>query len=611
MRLAPELWNRPIGRGVFGPLVFRDRAPLAVGSDRLPLSPGEYEAWIRRFDRLTAADRRAIRLHIQSFVRKPVISVLLLHNGHNAALSRTVESLQRQLYPHWELLVVPRTESHRQRVSQALDAMGTRDRRVKCALVTPQVGSTVRLNAAAALAVGDYLTVVEHGDALSEHALYWIALEADRHPDAAVIYGDHDETDDQGRRSNPRFKPDWDPDFALSTNYLARPTVFATAFLRSFGGFGTQNTGDCAFDLVRRCALAQPNAQVRHIPAVLYHAAENSDCDPAQCPTGNRHPYRPLLEPAPRVSIIVPTRDGGEVLCRCIESILSGTTYPDYELLIVDNQSKDPGTRDYLHDLDKDRRIQILYHDAPFNYSAINNHAVRRATGELLALVNDDVEVISPDWLQEMVSLAVRPEVGAVGAKLYFPNGSLQHGGIITGLGGVARHSHKGAAAEAPGYLGCLKSVHSVSAVTGACLVVRKALYDEVGGLDADNLPIAFNDVDFCLRLMEAGYRTLWTPFAELYHIESASRGYDDTAARRRRLAREARYFKSRWRDRLENDSAYNLNLSLLGDGFALAWPPRTERPWAAGLECETRTFPEGTGQSWRLWRIISNHLSG
>jgi GT2 family glycosyltransferase len=253
---------------------------------------------------------------------------------------------------------------------------------------------------------------------------------------------------------------------------------------------------------------------------------------------------------------------------------LSRPRYPEFEILVVANQTTDPEALAYLDDLRRRERAVVLDYDAPFNYSAINNWAAARARGSVLALVNNDIEVISPDWLDEMVGQAMRAGVGAVGAMLYYPDDRIQHAGVILGLGGIANHAYVGEPAGIPGHGGRARVAQAMSAVTGACLVVRKDRYQQVGGLD-ERLQVAFNDVDFCLRLGEAGYRNVWTPFATLYHHESASRGSDESGEKRERFLREIALMEQRWGRLLERDPAYNPNLTLTGRAFDLADPPR------------------------------------
>jgi GT2 family glycosyltransferase len=256
-----------------------------------------------------------------------------------------------------------------------------------------------------------------------------------------------------------------------------------------------------------------------------------------------------------------------------VRSILQKTTYPNFEILLVDNGSVEAETLEFFETIQReDQRVRVLRYDHPFNYSAINNFAERHARGDIIGLVNNDVEVVSPDWLTEMVSHACRPEIGCVGAKLYYTNDTIQHGGVILGLGGVAGHSHKTAPRHSAGYFGRLKLVQSLSAVTGACLIVRRDVYREVGGLDEVNLAIAFNDVDFCLRVQAAGYRNLWTPYAELYHHESISRGQEDTPEKITRFQGEVRFMMEKWGEGLRKDRYYNRNLTYKKEDFSIEW---------------------------------------
>jgi GT2 family glycosyltransferase len=272
------------------------------------------------------------------------------------------------------------------------------------------------------------------------------------------------------------------------------------------------------------------------------------------------------------VSIIIPTKDG-RVLERCIDSLLSFTTYPNFEITVVDNGSQQTSTLDYLRE--HEGQLTVIRDERPFNYSALNNAAVARVSGSVICLLNDDTEVISGDWLEEMVSQLLQPGVGAVGAKLYYPDGRIQHAGVILGIGGVAGHSHRLTDRLSPGYFGRLFVAQNVSAVTGACMVVRREAWAEMGGLDEEHLAVAFNDVDFAIRLGQAGWRIVWTPYAEMYHHESISRGPETVGDRVHDFPREVRYVESRWAAVLRNDPAYNPNLTLVTEDFALAWPPR------------------------------------
>ncbi|MGH8500574.1 MAG: glycosyltransferase family 2 protein, partial [Methylococcales bacterium] len=278
--------------------------------------------------------------------------------------------------------------------------------------------------------------------------------------------------------------------------------------------------------------------------------------------------------PEAMVSLIIPTKDRADLLRMSVGSILEKTDYPSFEIIIVNNQSSQEATSRYFREIAADKRVRVIDYDAEFNFSAINTFAARHARGVVLGLVNNDIEVINADWLTEMTSHAVRPGVGAVGAKLFYPDDTVQHAGVIIGLGGVAGHAYLGKNADYPGQASRACLTQNLSAVTAACLLIRKNVFDEVGGLD-ESLKVAFNDVDFCLRILRAGYRNVWTPFASLYHHESLSRGYEDTPEKRTRFQSEVLFMKNRWSEELDHDPAYNPNLTLNGNAFDLAYPPR------------------------------------
>jgi len=387
-------------------------------------------------------------------------------------------------------------------------------------------------------------------------------------------------------------------------------SVYKTEILRKIGGFREGLEGSQDYDLTLRCIEQINSSQIIHIPRVLYHwrmhqnsAAQNVDAKPYAYSAAEsaihehlvrkgvsaqaerlkgRSWYRvryTLPETAPLVTLIIPTFNSLHRLRHCLSSMLEKTDYPNYEILIIDNGSDDPQTLAYFDSIGSDLRLRILRDDSPFNYSAINNRAVHATRGDLIGLVNDDIEVINREWLTEMVSMALQSGVGAVGARLWYPNNTLQHGGVILGLGKVAAgHSHKHLPKGHPGYFGRAILQQSFSAVTAACLVVRRSVYLEVGGFEEENLKVAFGDVDFCLRLREAGYRNVWTPYAEAYHHESATRGYEDTPEKQARFASEVQYMQERWGSLLLNDPAYSPNLTLEREDFSYAWPPRVTR---------------------------------
>jgi O-antigen biosynthesis protein len=434
---------------------------------------------------------------------------------------------------------------------------------------------------------------------IAAQAMIMMAIVINEHENSQIIYTDEDLQDANGQRTEPNFKPDWNLDLHHSRNLIGRSGIYRTALVQQAGGYQTGMADAMDFDLSLRCLEHVTPEQIVHLPYVLFHGVSSMPSSSRASDIGSQalnahfarqhiaasaenigHGYRiryVLPQMLPLVSMIIPTRNGLELLQRCIDSILQKTTYTNFEIIIVDNGSDDPATLDYFRSLAKEESIRILRIDAPFNYSALNNAAVKVAKGELIALVNNDIEVISPDWLGEMVSHSLRIGVGAVGARLWFPDDTLQHGGVVLGLGGVAGHVHMGVGRDQLGYQGRAALTQNLSAVTAACLVVKKSIFEAVGGLNEQDLAVAFNDVDFCLRVREAGYRNVWTPFAELYHHESASRGYEDTPEKQQRFSKEVAYMHQRWGKLLQTDPAYSLNLKLQADDFSYAWPPRVQ----------------------------------
>ena len=334
------------------------------------------------------------------------------------------------------------------------------------------------------------------------------------------------------------------------------------------GGF------DNNFDLTLRALEHIEPTQIHHIPQVLVHVREGANVEVGTEKVKTQHIQVALPATPPLVSLIIPTKNNLKLLRQCIDSILSKTSYTNFEILVVDNGSDQPDTLDYLKTVRSNSKIRVIRDNYAFNFSAQNNYAVTFARGEVIGLINDDIEVASADWLTEMVSHALRPGVGAVGARLWYPNHTLQHAGMVL-VGGVARHVHKHLPQGEAGFNGRAVLTQNFSAVTGACLVVKKALFEQVGGLNDQELAVGFNDVDFCLKLVEAGYRNVWTPNAELIHHESATRGQDNSPAKQRRAEKELRYMRKRWGDKLHIDPAYSPNLSDGHDDMSLAWPPR------------------------------------
>jgi glycosyltransferase involved in cell wall biosynthesis len=566
----------------------------------------DYTEWICRYDTLTDEMRAKMYAHIETLRTKPRISVVMpVYNPRPEWLIEAIESVRKQIYPNWELCIAD-DASTKKDIRPILKRYAREDARIKVVFRERNEHICAASNSALELATGEWIALLDHDDLLSEHALFWIADAVNSNPYARLIYSDEDKIDSSGTRSGPYFKCDWNEDLFYSHNMFCHLGAYQARLIREIGGFRMGFEGSQDYDLVLRCIERVLPSQIHHIPRVLYHWRMHSDstahsleAKPYAMIAGeralNEHFLRKglsatakflsagyriqhvLPDTPPLVSLIIPTKNRMQLLQKCIKSILKKTTYSNYEILIVDNGSNESATIKGLERLKSDPRIRVVRDDRPFNFSALNNAAVKLVRGEVVGLLNNDLEVISPDWLSEMVSHALRPEVGAVGAKLLYPNKTLQHGGVVLGIGGVAGHAHKHWPHDQYGYFNRASLIQSFSAVTAACLVIRKSVYEAVGGLNEKDLPVAFNDVDFCLRVREAGYRNIWTPYAELYHHESISRGIEDTSEKQARFTKEVQYMKQYWGDQLLKDPAYSFNLTLNHEDFSLAWPPRVK----------------------------------
>ena len=492
-----------------------------------------YVEWVDAVDCLDESNRGSIKRQVSTWHAQPHFQMAELGVHDDPQRTRTLASLDRQLYRNFSL--------------------------------GGDVGG----------ADNSWLMLLGPGDQLSEHALYWFASEARSNPDAVMIYADDDEIE-AGRRCRPRFKPDWSMTHLRATDYIGRAVALNARAVAEAGGLRSGNLAGDTWELLLRVG-ERAGDRVCHIPAVLLH--RDAEQEKLARPVCRRIRFELPAIP-PWVSIVIPTRDAMGLLRQCVESLLEKTTYPRFEIVVVDNGSRDPAALDYLAEIAARPGIRVLRYDRPFNYSAINNFAVREACGDVVCLLNNDTEVISPDWLEEMVGHLTQDKVGVVGAKLYYPDGRVQHAGDTVGPGGCANHLHQHIAGDDPGYCNRAIVAQELSAVTAACLLTWRKLYLELGGLNEKNLPIAFNDVDYCLRVRKAGYKVIWTPHAELYHHESVSRGRDKSLWRKIQGEREARYMRRTWRKEMESDPFYNPNFSYFRPDFVLGPAPRVSRPW-------------------------------
>ncbi len=560
-----------------------------------------YGKWIAKYEYLHFPSEAQVAELLKA-PEQTVISVIMpTYNSDIELLNAAVQSVVDQIYPHWQLCISD-GGSMVPGVVNTIKKWCESDHRISASFQSDATPIAANTNFALALAEGDYCVFLDHDDLLAKHALFEIACSVNEDHALKLIYSDEDKLDTRGVRLEPHFKPDWNPDLLLSQNYICHLVAVERQLLTKIGGCRSGFEGAQDHDLLLRVMREVESNEVKHIAKVLYHwrMAAGSTAASASAKSyttesgvaavqdylrstnadatveSGKYPntYRVLWQlpvSAPKVSIIIPTRDRLDILSQCVSSVLSKTDYPDYEIIIVDNESEDLQTRAYFDEIRREPGIRVIPYVGAFNFSAINNFAVDHAHGTVITMMNNDIEVINRDWLREMVSHAVRPDVGCVGAKLLYKNNMVQHAGVILGIGGVAGHAHKYFDAESAGYFSRLHLTQNMSAVTAACLTVEKNLYLQAGGLNENDLKVAFNDVDFCLRIEALGFRNVWSPYALLYHHESLSRGHENTSEKKTRFDNEANYMQQHWGSQLREDPAYNRNLTLVHEDFSLA----------------------------------------
>jgi GT2 family glycosyltransferase len=523
----------------------------------------------------------------------PTISIVMpVYDVERRWLLAAVDSVRNQFYPHWELCIADDASTRKETKDALQEVARIGDARIKITTLEKNQGIAGASNAALQLASGAYVGLLDNDDALTRDALLEVA-QTILSCDADVIYSDEDKLDADAEHVEPHFKPDFNIDYFFSINYVCHFSVIKKAVLERIGGFRAGFDGSQDYDLLLRAT--ENGERIEHISKVLYHwrkvaestasaaaakpkswdagkralaesvARRGIDASVEAGPYPNTYRVRRAIRAEPLISILVPFRDKPALLSTCVDSILTKTGYEHYEIVGIDNASSDPATHALMRQLEqRDRRVRFVRYDAPFNFSAINNFGARHAQGEHLLMLNNDTEVIAPEWLQAMLEHSQRPEVGVVGAKLLYPDRRIQHAGVIVGIGGVAGHSHLLLEGDRPGYFARAQLPQNLSAVTFACAMTRRAVFDQLGGLNEQDLTIAFNDIDYCLRAREAGYLIVYTPFAELFHHESLSRGYEDNPEKQARFGREISYMLERHRGILEGgDPCYNRNLRL------------------------------------------------
>lgn len=552
------------------------------------VAEGGYEAWLARHK----VDKRTLRRQKHSaFAQKPLISIVIpLYCTPLPYLKELLESVRRQSYENWQLCLADGSPDDK--AKEFIEKHYGREKRIVYRKLEENGGISANTNEAVALAAGEYLMLCDHDDTLEPDALYEI-VKAINDTSADVLYTDEDKVSMDGRHYfDPNFKPDFNLFRLRENNYICHIFVVKKSLTDETGLLRSEFDGAQDFDFILRCC--EKAQKIMHIPKVLYHWRCHMDSTAAD-PSSKAYAYeagrkavrehyqrlgidakvemteRPgwyrshvKVQGNPLISVIIPNKDHTDDLELCLFSMTRKSTYRNYEILIVENNSEKEETFEYYRKLpDRYPKARVLTWEKEFNYSAINNFAAKEAKGEYLLFLNNDVEILTPDWMEEMLQNCQQENVAAVGAKLYYPDDTIQHAGVVLGLGGIAGHIMCRASKEDPGYFGRMISVQEISAVTAACMMVKKSDFDAVGGLD-ETFQVAFNDIDLCMKFRAAGKKIIFTPYAELYHYESKSRGLEDTPEKQFRFDKEVKRFQEKWAQQLEmEDPYYSPNLSV------------------------------------------------
>ena len=554
----------------------------------------EYQEW---YEKNKPSEEELARQRKKKWKDPVVISVLVpAYRTPEFFLKQMMESVLLQTYPYLELCIADGSGTD-DSVEKVVKEYQKKDPRVRYRRLEKNEGIAGNTNAAIEMASGDYLALFDHDDLLSPNALFEVASAIEKEK-ADVIYTDEDKvTSDLKEHFQPHFKPDFNPDLLCANNYICHLFVVKRSLALKLGGQDPAYDGAQDYDFIFRCT---ENAEkIVHVAKILYHwrvhqasTADNPSSKLYAFDAGKRaieahlarigakaevshtkdlgfYRVKYQVHGNPMVSIVIPNKDEKETLKKCLESIWKKTSYPNYEIILVENNSTTQEIRDYYKELDGKKRVRVVYWDKEFNYSAINNFGISYAKGEYILCLNNDITVISPDWLEELLANCQRPEVGIVGARLYYPDNTIQHAGIVLGMGGCAGSLFVGLARSRGGYLHKAALQQDLSAVTAACFMVKKEVFEKVGGFE-EQLAVAFNDVDFCLKVRHAGYLVVYDPYAELYHHESKTRGYENTEAKKRRFQEEIEYMRCHWMPDILRDPYYNENLSLKASDYSL-----------------------------------------
>ena len=576
------------------------------------LQYGDYGGWIKYNEPKDADLKKQMSV---KFELEPKISVVVpMYNTKEKFFKELIKCMMDQTYSNWELCLADGSPKQNENLKKYYE----QDERIKYKFLNGNLGIAGNSNAAIEMATGDYIALLDHDDVLADYALYEIVYNLNKFPNAEFLYSDEDKIDENGNRYDAYFKPDFAPDTLRCQNYICHFSVFKKELLEKLGGFRENYDGAQDYDIFLRMSEITDPKNISHVPKILYHwrvhnestAKLNSNAKNYAFEAGKkaiedhlkrigldgivsegcidgiyRVDYKVIGEP--KVSIVIPNKDGKDILEVCINSIIEKTTYKNYEIVISENNSETEEIYEYYKTLLNNETIKIANYNTGklitkeeecsleytnnnrrkvkpgFNYSAVINFGVRNTTGEYVIQLNNDTELITENWLELMLGFCQRKDVGAVGVKLFFPDETIQHAGIIVGIGGIAGNRFKSIPKSGHGYFAKESMIENLSAVTAACIMTPKAIYDEVGWMD-EELAVAFNDVDFCLKIREKGYLIVYNPFVEFWHYESKTRGQEDSPAKIKRFQGEMSRFEQRWPEILDSgDPYYNINLSL------------------------------------------------
>lgn len=546
-----------------------------------PYSIEDYNKWLNKYEK----NEEMIDLKY-----KPLISLLIpVYNIGRKYLLECVDSILKQTYDNFEICLVDDCSTNKE-TKEALKELETRDKRIKVKYRKENGHISKTTNDALKMANGEFVGLIDNDDTIAPNALYEVAKALNENKKLDFIYSDEDKLNKHGKRCEPNFKPDFSPDTLLSLNYICHFTVIRKSLVEKVGGFEVGLEGAQDYDLFLKCTEKTKN--IYHIPKILYHwrmvegstsmtidnknyAVEKGrqailnalkrrkiDADVSVDEKTTYYIVNYKIKKEPLVSIIIPTKDYADTTRTCLESLFKKTSYKNFEVILVNNNSEKQETFDLFDEFKKKHdNFRVLDANYEFNYAKINNDAVKNAKGDFICLLNNDTEIITPDWLTILISYAMQDHVGCVGPKLLYPDGTIQHGGIILGLGGVASHAYTESPKSETGIYGRLRVPYNYAGVTAACLVIKKSKYLEVEGLEED-LKVAYNDVDFDIKLITKGYYNVFVPMVELYHYESKTRGYDNTPEKYKRFKIEADYMFKKWDKIIKNDPFYNSNYS-------------------------------------------------